>query len=105
MARRRVPPPPVTPARQEPVASLRLDHRTATDWAFDAEGFLLLYDPSVVTDAVFEQLFGLQTVAPAALGWMTGYGNTTLPIVAQPEHWRAHGRAETAARVAQIVRL
>ncbi|AGA24744.1 hypothetical protein Sinac_0298 [Singulisphaera acidiphila DSM 18658] len=65
----------------------------------------MLYDPSVVTDAVFEQLHGLQAVAPVALGWTTGNGNTTLPLVAQPEHWRAHDRAETTAQVARIVQL
>lgn len=105
MARKRETPPSAAAPIPETVASLRLHDLTSADWAFGAEGFLLLYDPSVVTNEVFDELFGLQTVAPAALGWMTGNGNTTLPIVAEPQHWRTHGRAETAAQVARMVRL
>lgn len=109
MARKRPPDPDPTPAptatTPETVASLRLRGRGSSDWAFDAEGFLLLYDPTVIGDEVFDGLFGLQTVAAAALGWMTGHGGTASPIVAEPQHWRAHGRAETAARVARLVRL
>lgn len=105
MARKRVVREVPPSAGREVVASLRLRNRKPTDWMSSAEGFLLLYDPSVVTDAVFGDLFGLQTVAPAALGWMTGQVGGGLPFVAQPEHWSAHDRAEMARRVALMVRL
>lgn len=97
MARKRVPPPSeaTSVSESESAACLRLHNRTPTDWAFDAEGLLPLFDPSVVTDEVFDKCFGLQTDAPAALGWMTGNRGNSLPIVAEPRHWRAHGRART----------
>jgi hypothetical protein len=94
-----------SPSVGDAVARLRLIDESATDWAFSAEGFLLLYDPAVVTNEVFKQLYGLQSVVPAALGWMAGYPTGGSPLVAEPEHWRAHSRPEAAARVARVVQL
>jgi hypothetical protein len=90
---------------REPVARLRLVSKKPVDWAFAAEGFLLLYDPTVVTEKVFEKLFGLQTVSRVALAWMYGAAGADTPIVEEPEHWRAAGRRETAARVGLLVEL
>ncbi|MFO0954762.1 MAG: hypothetical protein U0835_27085 [Isosphaeraceae bacterium] len=104
MAKRRASKPVEAPPGGEALARLRLHDRTATDWAFSAEGFLILYDPSVVTDAVFDELYGLQTVLRAALGWMNGDGGGG-PTLGDLFHQQAHDRSETAARVARATQL
>jgi hypothetical protein len=90
---------------REPVAQLRLVSKKPVDWAFAAEGFLLLYDPTIVTAKVFDRLFGLQTVSRVALAWMYGAATDRDPIVDEPQHWSAADRRETAARVGLLVEL
>lgn len=106
MARQRKPADDVT-AAVDMLVRLRLHDRTATDWAFSCEGWLLLYDPEVVTDAVFAEMQGFQTIAAAALGWMAGHAAGSDPFApigelgVQPRM----PRAEVARRVARIVEL
>lgn len=85
-------------------ASLRLRDRTATDWSFDAEGSLILYDPAQITAKEFDAWCGMQQIIGPALGWMVGQGGG-MSLVNAPEHWSGLKADYVAEQVAAMVGL
>jgi hypothetical protein len=84
---------------------LRLRDPRDIDWAHSAEGWLVVYDPKVVTDRVFEELAALGRIVNDALGWVAGHVNSPgVPL--DREHTMPQlGRSEAARRLAHLVRL
>src|SRR5262249_45017816 len=103
MGRRRASPGEAAPA--DATVELRLRDPRDIDWAYSAEGWLVVYDPKVVTDRVFEELAALGRIMDDALGWAAGNGNSRgVPL--DREHTMPQlGRSEAARRLAQLVRL
>jgi hypothetical protein len=104
MARKRSAAPTEPHPVKDTIVPLRFIDFTHTDWRGDAEGWLLLYDPAVVGKREFDQLLGMQFIAPGALGWMAGQ-QMGYPVVASPEHWCLRDREKMADKVTLVVRL
>jgi hypothetical protein len=104
MAKRRASLTPDAPHDDPTVAPLRIDHRGPEDIVGSGEGFLLLYDPAIVTPKLLGRFRGLEPVARSVLGWVAG--NQGGAIVAEPGCWASmYGRREGAKRVAELVEL
>lgn len=86
------------------VVRLRIDHQGPEDIVGSGEGFLLLYDPAVITPKLLERYRSLEPVARSVLAWVAGHPGG--PIVGEPGHWAAaHGLREGAKRIAELVEL
>ncbi|MFO0907121.1 MAG: hypothetical protein U0794_01930 [Isosphaeraceae bacterium] len=86
--------------------TLRLVEPRRTDWAFSAEGSLILFDPAVVTDRVLDRFVGLQTIIRCVLGWMNGGGaGASLGFLGAEFHATPHDRESQAEAIAELTRL
>lgn len=86
------------------VVRLRIDHRGPEDIVGSGEGFLVVYDPEIITPKLLERYRDLAPVVRSVLAWVAGHAGGA--IVAEPGYWTAaHGRREGARRIAELVEL
>jgi hypothetical protein len=86
------------------LVQLRIDHHGPEDIVGSGGGFLVVYDPAIITPKLLERYRSLEPVARSVLAWVAGH--TGGAIVAEPGYWAtAHGRQEGAKRIAELVEL